>query len=104
MRALGLVSPIYFEGKESGTIVAVEVKRKKGESFEALLRRFSKRIQESGRMIQAKKIRFHTSPKSKNAEREAAVRRLYLGARREYLIKSGKAKEEDFLPKRRRGR
>jgi hypothetical protein len=55
-------------------------------------------------MIQAKKIRFHVSPKSKNAEREAAVRRLYLGARREYLIKSGKAKEEDFLPKRRRGR
>jgi ribosomal protein S21 len=84
--------------------VAVEVKRKKGESFEALLRRFSKRMQESGRMIQAKKIRFHVSPKSKNAEREAAVRRIYLGARREFLIKSGQKTEEDFLPKRRRGR
>lgn len=81
--------------------MAVEVKRKKGESFEALLRRFSKRVQESGRMIQAKKIRFHTSAKSKNAERDAALRRLYLSERREYLIKSGKATEEDFMPKRR---
>ncbi len=72
-----------------------EVKRKKGESFEALLRRFSKRVQESGRLLQARKIRFHDSPKNKNAEREAALRRLFLSERREYLLKTGKLKEEE---------
>ena len=78
----------------------VEVKRKKGESFEALLRRFSRRVQESGRLLQAKKIRFYESAKSKNSERDAALRRLYLSERREYLLKSGKAKEEDFSPRK----
>ena len=80
----------------------VEVKKKKGESFEAMLRRFSRRIQESGRMLQAKKIRFADTGKSKNAEREAALRRLFLSERREYLLKTGKLKEEDFGNRRRR--
>lgn len=74
----------------------VEVKRKKGESFEALLRRFSRRVQESGRILQAKKIRFHTNEKSKSAQQAGALRRLYLSERREYMLKTGKMKEEDF--------
>jgi ribosomal protein S21 len=81
-----------------------EVKRKKGESFESLLRRFSRKVQESGRILQAKKIRFHTRTKSKSAVREAALRREYLRARKDYLIKTGQAVEEDFKPKRRRSR
>lgn len=84
--------------------MSVEVKRKKAESFEALLRRFSKRVQESGRIIQAKKIRFRQDVKNKNAQRAGALRREYLSARREFLIKSGQATEEDFLPKRRQRR
>ena len=74
----------------------VEVKRKKGESFEALLRRFSRRIQQSGRVLQAKKVRFRQPEPNKNAQRDAALRRQFLGARREYLLKSGKLKEEEF--------
>lgn len=81
----------------------VEVKRKKGESFEALLRRFSRRIQQSGRILQAKKVRFYDSPKSKTAQRAAAIRRTELSAHREYLLKSGKKKEEDFNPRKRKG-
>ncbi len=77
-----------------------EVKRKKGESFESLLRRFSRKVQESGKLLQARKIRFHSRTKSKSAVREAALRREYLRARREYLIKTGQATEEDFRPKR----
>ncbi len=80
----------------------VEVKRKKGESFEALLRRFSRRIQQSGSVLQAKKTRFRTDEKNKNAQRDAALRRQFLAARREYLLKSGKLKEEDLKQKRRR--
>ncbi|HJV33156.1 MAG TPA: hypothetical protein VJ694_03960 [Patescibacteria group bacterium] len=78
----------------------VEVKRKKGESFEALLRRFSRRIQQSGRVLQAKKVRFHKPEGNKNALRNAALRREYLAQRREYMLKSGKMKEEDFGRKR----
>ncbi len=77
-----------------------EVKMKKGESFESLLRRFSRKVQESGKLLQARKIRFHSRTKSKSAVREAALRREYLRARREYLIKTGQATEEDFRPKR----
>ncbi len=74
----------------------VEVKRKKGESFEALLRRFSRRMQQSGSVLQAKKVRFRHPEKNKNAQRDAALRRQFLSARREYLLKSGKLKEEEF--------
>jgi ribosomal protein S21 len=81
-----------------------EVKRKKGESFESLLRRFTRKVQQSGKLLQARKIRFYESPKSKAAARDAALRREYLRARREYLIKTGQATEEDFLPKRRQRR
>lgn len=77
-----------------------EVKRKKGESFESLLRRFSRKVQESGRILQAKKIRYYARPKSKAALRDAALRRTYLRARKDYLIKTGQATEEDFKPKR----
>lgn len=79
-----------------------EVRKKKGESFESMLRRFSRRIQESGRMLQARKIRFHETGKSKNAERAAALRRNELAEKREYLLKSGKMKEDDFRRRRRR--
>lgn len=81
-----------------------EVRRKKGESFESLLRRFTKKVQESGKILQAKKIRFRTRPKSKNLQRAAALRRSYLRQRREYLIRTGQATEEDFRPARRSSR
>jgi ribosomal protein S21 len=80
--------------------LVAEVRRKKGESFESLLRRFSRKVQDSGKMLQAKKIRYHQRPKSKSAQREAALRREYLRAKRDYLIRSGQATEEDFRPKR----
>ena len=78
-----------------------EVKRKKGESFESLLRRFSRKVQESGRIFQARKIRFHAPTKSKSACRDAALRREYLRAKKEFLIKTGQATEEDFRKKKR---
>lgn len=77
-----------------------EVKRKKGESFDSLLRRFTRKVQDSGKVLQVKKIRYHSRDKSKTAVRAGALRREYLRAKREYLIKSGQATEEDFRPKR----
>ncbi len=79
-----------------------EVKRKRGESFESMLRRFQRRIIQSGRLLQAKKVRFHARDKSKTARKESALRRLELRAKREYLIRTGKLREEDLMPTRRR--
>lgn len=71
-----------------------EVKRKKGETFEALVRRFSKKIQQSGRLIQSRKIRYYEPDKSKTAVRSAAARRQEISEKREYLKKIGKLVDE----------
>lgn len=68
----------------------VEVKKKDGESFESLLRRFNRRIQQSGVLVRARKIRFFEPPKSKRLVREDARRRAQIKRRREELKKSGK--------------
>ena len=72
----------------------VEVKRKKGETFEALVRRFSKKIQQSGRLIQSRKIRYYEAKKNKTAIRTAAARRQEINVKRDYLKKIGKLVEE----------
>lgn len=71
-----------------------EVKRKKGETFESLIRRFSKKVQQSGRLLQVRKIRFYSKDKNKTATRAAAGRRQEITAKREYLKKIGKLVEE----------
>ncbi|MBI4215150.1 MAG: 30S ribosomal protein S21 [Parcubacteria group bacterium] len=71
-----------------------EVKRKKGETFESLLRRFNKKILQSGKLLQARKIRFYTRPISKDKRRVLALRRKELRVQREYLQKIGKLEEE----------
>ncbi len=71
-----------------------EVKRKKGETFEALIRRFSKKIQQSGRLIQSRKIRYHDKKKNKTAVRSAAARRQEINQKRDYLKKIGKLVED----------
>ncbi len=77
----------------------VEVKKKDGESFESLLRRFNRKIQQSGVLIRARKIRFYTPVKSRNLQKEAARRRAKNRAEREELKKQGK-----LLPVKRYGR
>ncbi len=71
-----------------------EVKRKKGETFESLVRRFTKKIQQSGRLLQSRKVRYHEKRKNKTAVRSAAARRDEIGSKREYLKKIGKLVEE----------
>ncbi|MAF14254.1 MAG: 30S ribosomal protein S21 [Parcubacteria group bacterium] len=71
-----------------------EVKRKKSETFESLLRRFHKKLQQSGRLIQSRKIRFYERPKNKTKALKEAMRRKEIGEKREYLKKIGKLKDE----------
>ena len=68
----------------------VEVKRKDGESFESLLRRFNRKIQQSGVLVRARKIRFYEPGKSRNLLREDAQRRAINREKREELKKLGK--------------
>jgi ribosomal protein S21 len=72
----------------------VDVKRRKGESFESLLRRFSRRVQQSGKMLEARKFRFHVEEPNKNAKRSSALRRMEIREKRDYLMKVGKLVEE----------
>ena len=72
----------------------VEVKRKKGESPESLLRRFTRRMQLSGTALEFKKHRFHSRTKSKLKRKVAALRRLTLGEKRDYLMRAGLLVEE----------
>ncbi len=74
----------------------IEVKRKKGESFEALFRRFTRRIQQSGKSLNVRAGRFFASKANKNKLHDSAVRRLEMGERREYMLKTGKIREEDL--------
>jgi ribosomal protein S21 len=74
----------------------VEVKRKKGESFESFLRRFSRRLLQSGKIIQFKKIRYHKKAPSRNLVRASALVKIENRAKREYLKKIGRLVEEDY--------
>lgn len=71
----------------------VEVRRKEGESVESLLRRFTKRVQQSGVLLRAKRARFYEPAKTKREQREDALRRKQIRERKEYLRKIGKLDE-----------
>jgi len=71
-----------------------EVKRRKGETFESLLRRFNKKMIQSGKILQAKKIRFLEKQPNKNLSKKLALRRKEIREQKEYLKKIGKLLEE----------
>jgi len=71
----------------------LEIKRKDGESFESFIRRFSKKTLQSGKIIQAKKIRFFQKPLSHLAKQQRAKKRDEMKKKREYLRKIGKLDE-----------
>jgi len=71
----------------------VEVKQKTNESFEKLIRRFTKKIIQSGKLLQARKVRFQNERKNKRKIKSAAIYRLKAQDQREYLRKIGKIDE-----------
>jgi len=83
--------------------MAIEVRKKIDESVESMLRRFSKRVQQSGIIWRVKKGRFYLPQKSKTQKRKDALHRLAFAARQEYLRKIGKLDEtEDWRKKKRK--
>ena len=70
--------------------MALEIKKQSRETSQALVRRFTKRVQQSGILIRARKGRFKTREKSKDLKREAALRREEMKKAFEKLKKLGK--------------
>jgi ribosomal protein S21 len=73
--------------------VMVQFKRKKGESFEAFLRRFNKRLQQSKKLMEARQKRYTRKTKNKNQKKQSALVSLKLKEQKEYLRKTGKLEE-----------
>ncbi|MFC1617814.1 hypothetical protein ACFL2B_00875 [Patescibacteria group bacterium] len=69
--------------------MVVEAKRKEKESIEGLIRRFNKKLQQSGNIYKAREVRFHQKHKSKAIQREEATRRQKIFKSREHLKKLG---------------
>ena len=70
--------------------MVLEVKKKERESSQNLVRRFTKRVQQSGILRRARKTRFRHRKKSKNMEKKAALRRGKMRVEYEKLKKIGK--------------
>lgn len=71
-----------------------EVKRKPKESFESFYRRFTGDVKLSGRVLQARKIRFFQKGKNKRAQKESALRRKKIQDKLDYLTRTGKVKDQ----------
>jgi len=74
--------------------VSIEVKKQQGETTRGLLRRFSRRIQQSGVLVRARKERFYEKDKTKKERRDGAVYRVKVGKEKEKLRKMGLLEEE----------
>ena len=74
----------------------VEVNKKTGESNEGLVRRFIRKIQSSGKLIQVKKKQFHQPELNKRKIRLKAIRREKLVKEKDILRKTGKLDESPY--------
>ena len=70
--------------------MVLEVKKQTRETSQGLVRRFGKRMQQSGILLRARSTQFHRRPKSKGAQKRAALRREELRKKYEQLRKLGK--------------
>ena len=71
-----------------------EIKRKSNEAFESFFRRFTKAIQQSGKIIQSRKIKFLEKDQSRNEQKKSALRKIGIQKEQEYLKKIGKFEDK----------
>jgi len=67
--------------------MAIEVKKREGESASTLIYRFTKKIQRSGVLREAKKRRFHDRPSNRRKVRLSAI---YRGKKKAEFLKARK--------------
>ena len=78
--------------------MGLEVKKQPRETSQALIRRFTKRLQKSGLLARVRKIMFKRDEKSRDMQKKTALRREEMRKEFEKLNKLGK------VIKQRRGR
>ena len=74
----------------------IEVKKKDRETSESLIRRFSRRVQQSGVLVQARRVRFRSEEKSKRQIREGAMYKERVRKVVTKLKKMGKFDDQNF--------
>ncbi len=74
----------------------IEEKRKNRESAESLIRRFSRRVRQSGVLMQARKSRFRTKGKTRREMIDGALYKEKVRKVVNKLKKMGKFEEENF--------
>lgn len=72
----------------------IEVKKKDKESSENLIRRFSRRVQQSGVLLRVRKTRFRQEEKSKRDKRNEALYKIKIRKEIDKLKKLGKFDED----------
>ena len=80
----------------------IEVRKKDKESSENLIRRFTRRVQQSGVLMHVRKTRFRKDEKSKREKREEALYKIKIRKEIEKLKKLGKFDEEALKDIKRR--
>lgn len=72
----------------------MEVYRRQHETIGSMLRRFSRRVQQSGIVFRARKLRYYEKPKTPRAQKERALRRMKVRKDALRLEKLGKTPKE----------
>lgn len=70
--------------------MSIEIKKQERETSQSLLRRFSRRIRQSGILLRARKNRYRKKPQNSYSKKVAALRREELRKKYEELEKLGK--------------
>jgi len=73
--------------------MALEIKREGKETPQSLIRRFLRRVKQSGILLEARKNLFLAEKKSENMKKRAALRREELRKKYEKLEKLGQLKK-----------
>lgn len=80
--------------------MVIEVKKQERETTQALIRRFTKNMQRSGVLMQARKNRYHQRTKSTQMKKRAALRREVAKSRYEKLRKLGQLSKSNVSKRR----
>ena len=76
--------------------MSLEIKKEGRETSQNLVRRFSRRMKQSGILLRARKARFKERPKSKQMKKRSALRREELKKEYEKLEKLGKISKKSY--------
>ena len=76
--------------------MSLEIKKEGRETSQNLVRRFSRRMKQSGILLRARKARFKERPKSKQMKKRSALRREELRKEYEQLEKLGKISKKSY--------